>query len=206
MSLRVLGLDLSYTGTGIGRINDNGASVRTIRPGARTGIERLNWIVCEIAEEFRWLPDLAVIEAPFVGKNPETGLMLGELHGCVKRELYRHDIAYAMVVTQHLKMYATGSGASTVEKAAIIHAVRGRYADRLGGPSAVRDDNEADAFILAALGRHAYGQPLAPVPAEHARAIKAVKWPTLSPQPGAAPLSAQAPGWDSIARPEGALL
>jgi Holliday junction resolvasome RuvABC endonuclease subunit len=210
MSLRVLGLDLSYAGTGVGRINDEGASVRTIRPGARDGDERLDWIVCEIEEEFRWLPDLAVIEAPFIGKNPETGLQLGELHGCVKRSLYRHDIARVRVVTQHLKMYATGSGASTVEKAAVIHAVRSRYADQLGGPSAVQNDNEADGFVLAAMGRHAYGQPIAPVPVECARALRSVKWPTLrlgatSSRLGAA-TSPVAPGWDTIARPEGALL
>lgn len=205
MSLRVLGLDLSYAAVGVARTHNRDGEqlgVRTITSGSRRGDERVHHIVSEISEEFRWQPRLAVIERPFVQHN-NTTIALAELHGVVKRALYLHEIPYVYVAPTTLKFYATGDGHA--DKAAIMHAMRARYADLLGGPSRLQTNDEGDALTLVALARHAYGQALAPVPARNAIAVKTDRWPTLGSQPGAASFPV-APGWDSITKPAGALL
>lgn len=209
-ALRVLTLDLSYAQTGVARILPppdgeppppgwNPLSVRSIRSGPRSGLTALDWMCCEVEEEFRWRPQLCAIEMlPIVHNNNVT--YLAELHGAIKRSLYRHDIPVVLVHNQKLKMYATGSGSNKVEKAEVMAAVRSRYAGVMGGPAAVRTNDEADAAVMAAMCAHAYGQPLAQVPAENARAIRGVDWPSVGM------LSSRAPAFESIERPAGALL
>lgn len=201
MSLRVLGLDLSYAATGMAATHDLDGPrlhVRTINPGARRGDERIDWLVGEICEELRWLPDVAVIEGLFVA-NVNNSLQLAELHGCVKRELYRHDVPYVLVAPSTLKVYASGNGKA--DKAEVLHAIRARYADALGGPSQIQTNDEADAQTLLAMGLHSYGQPLAPVPLRNAAALKSVRWPTLTGSASPVPVA-----FADIAKPDGALL
>lgn len=207
MSLRVLGLDLSYTAVGVARTHHldveqvavrEQLGVRTITSGSRRGDERVHHIVGEIREELRWQPQLAVIERPFV-KHNNTTIALAELHGVVKRELYLHDVRYVYVAATTLKVYATGRG--DADKDLVVHMMRARHGEALGGPSRLQTNDEADALALLALALHAYGQPLVPVPAEAARAVKEERWPTLS-----ASTSPVALDFASIARPEGALL
>jgi crossover junction endodeoxyribonuclease RuvC len=204
VSLRVLGLDMSYAGTAIAATHNlvgPRLRVRTVNPGARRGDARLDYIVLETCEELRWVPDVVVMEGLFVGHN-NNSLQLAELHGCIKRELYRHDVVYVIVAPSTLKVFATGDGRA--DKAAVLHAMRARYGDAIGGPSHIQTHDDADALAALAMGCHAYGQPLAPAPAEAVRALKAVKWPTLAALAGA--YSPEAPSWDSIAKPAGALI
>jgi len=199
--IKILALDLSYVALGLAhthQLDGPAVGVRTITPGARRGDERMDYLIGEVREQFRWQPQLCVKEGLFVGQVNNT-LQLAKLHGVIERELWLHEIVYVDVAPGTLKVYANGDGKA--DKAAVLHAIRGRYADALGGPSRIRTNDDADAVTLLAMARHAYGQPLAPVPAECARALRSVQWPILGGSTSPVALD-----FASIAPPTGALL
>lgn len=177
--LRLIGLDLSLTALGVAwSHNANGEwapGVRTIRSD-ETGHRRLQDLRVRIAEAYRSDPHLAVVEGGFVN-NPGVTLVLAELAGIIKHDLWMHNIAYVLVAPKTRAKYAAGHGGA--EKAEVLHAVRHRYGFVLGGPSAFRDDNQSDAWTLVSMAYHHYGQPLAPVGVKQAEALASVKWPTL---------------------------
>lgn len=77
----------------------------------------------------------------------------------------------AAVAPDTLKVYATGDGHA--DKRAVQTAIERRY------NLSLRNDNEADAVTLAAMGAHAMGAPLADVPFRMARALTSVQWPRM---------------------------
>lgn len=172
---RVLGLDLSLTGTGICRIGAQGVELlQTVRPGKRTGHERIAYILEEIRAAQRQASlDLVVIEGPSYGSqgaqrghHERAGLWWLVTHG-----LYARGRSYAVVAPKARAKYATGSGNDG--KAAVLAAVRERYAGR----ARPADDNQADALVLAHMGVDHLGGYFVDVPEHNRRALARADWP-----------------------------
>ena len=94
-------------------------------------------------------PDLVVIEGYSIGSHRSTLLTLGEAGGVMRAALFRLGCDVMEVPPASLKRFATGRGNATKQQmiqAAIDQGVRGSC-----------DDNEADAYHLARMGRIAHG-------------------------------------------------
>jgi crossover junction endodeoxyribonuclease RuvC len=119
-------------------------------------------------------PDLVVVEKPLqVAGQGDTSVRLGEIHGAIKHWLFAKGLTYVDVNLVHVKQYATGKG--NAQKRDVLAAIIARYGQLLH----VHTDHEADAVSLLAQALDAYGQPLASVPPNHAKAVHATKWPQL---------------------------
>jgi Holliday junction resolvasome RuvABC endonuclease subunit len=172
---RVLGLDLSLTGTGIARIGGDGVELlTTVRPGKRTGHERLQYILDAIGQGSTYQQlDLVVIEGPSYGSqggqqghHERAGLWWLVTHG-----LYAVGRSYAVVAPKARAKYATGNGNDG--KPAVLAAVRERY----GHLAEVHNDNEADALALAAMGVDYLHGDIPAVPAVNRNALIKAAWP-----------------------------
>jgi hypothetical protein len=95
---------------------------------------------------------------------------LAGLHWLVRHGLWRRDVPYVVVVTQHLKIYATGRG-TEMDKDDVLAAVIKRYPK-----TDVAGNDGADALSLAAMGADYMGAPLVVMPESHRRAIRMVNW------------------------------
>lgn len=176
---RVLGLDLSLSGTGIARLGAEGVEVlRTVRPGKRVGHERIEFILSAIDDTQRGQDlDLVVIEGPSYGNQGDGQRQRGHheragLWWLVTHSLYARGRSYAVVSPAGRAKYATGDGRSG--KSVVTAAVRATY----GHLTTVHNDNEADALALAAMGVHHLGGHVADVPATHSDALRRAAWPS----------------------------
>lgn len=168
--LRVIGLDLSLTSTGL----SDGQSVHVIQtyPGEplEARLDRLvRGVVSFALSPTQWtdrhpqgmLADLAVIEAGAFSRGAQSGAaeILSALRIMVRHRLWRLDVPFAMVAPTTLKLYAAGSGKAT--KREMAAALYGRHGLDLQ-PVKVKDGryDMADAFALAAMGRDRVGQPI----------------------------------------------
>ncbi|WP_100499391.1 hypothetical protein [Geodermatophilus chilensis] len=175
--LPVVGVDLSLQATGIA----TAAGVRTIGSSGRQGaslrvrharLADLATQVClAVTEAAAPRMALVVLEAPAYDSRTGHQHDRSGLWWLVVDELLAAGHLVAEVTTGGLKKYATGKGVG--KKAAIVSAVTARYGVVFG------DDNQADAFVLRAMGMHRYGHPLATVPKTHAAALDAVAWPDV---------------------------
>lgn len=180
--LRVIGLDLSLTGTGIAATHSGAGEPRlwcsTITPRRRPTLtkidhDRLHDAISVIMKAAGCRPDVVAIEEPLLLDKGDTSLRLAELHGAVKHWLWSRSFPYVDVHLSKVKVYATGKGGAA--KPAVLSSVISTYGRLLH----VGSYDEADAMSLLAMTLDAYGQPLAEVPDTHRRAIKDVKWPQL---------------------------
>ncbi len=171
--MKIIGLDLSLTSTGVAGIVDGCAwTARVVPPAGITGCERLHWISRELGD---WTADLTVIEGPAYGTqrvNQRGHHERAGLWWMVRCQLWRAGQPAAVVTPTCLKRYATGRG--NAPKDAVLAAAIRRYRDlEFDG------NDQADALILAAMAADHYGQPLAPVAAVNRQALAAVDWPGL---------------------------
>lgn len=189
-ALKVLALDLSLTATGWAAVASHATpviQVGTMNSGKMTGDDRVRHIVQHIhALCAAYTPHLVVIERKLAASGRTgTALDLAELHGVVRFYLAPR-VLYTYIQQGKVKIYATGSGAADKGKTGVALAVERRY----GHLIQVQDDNQADAFTMAAAACHHYGHPLAEVPQTHARALVGIDWPTLPGFPSSEPGSA----------------
>lgn len=174
MTPLVIGLDLSLTATGVARWGPDGLQLATIDGRKMTGLPRLQMIRSEVS---RWTrdADLVVIEGLQPAGHTSAAAYANEragAHWLVLDRLAYLALPVAEVPSAKLKGYALGvGGGSKATKAAVVAAVVRRY------DASPNNDNEADACVLAAMGRHHLGVPPAPVPKQHANWLTAVKWP-----------------------------
>lgn len=181
--LRITALDLSLTATGIAvthdQVGEPRLSCRTVTPRRRPTLNvidhaRLHELFQAVAAALVSRPDLVVVEfLPHVAGTGGVALRMAELHGALKHFMWSKGHRYVDVEPQHLKTYATGRGNAKKEQ------VREQVTARYGGLLHVGSYDEADATALLAMALDAYGQPLAPVPDHHRKAIAKVRWPDL---------------------------
>lgn len=181
----VIGLDIALVNSGVAGPD----WTDHIRTGTLRGEARLDTIL-ERASSFYRHADLVVIEAPAFGRALQAGHdEMAAARWIIRLDLYRRAIPCAVVNPHSRTIYALGharpkhpqSGRALTAaeaKGAVRDAVAERYGIHTEG--ATRYD-QADAYILAAMGLHWLGYPLAEVPATHSRALDGVAWPTKTP-------------------------
>jgi len=191
--LRVVGLDLSTAATGIAATHaSTGEShlwasvLDTSKRPLHTQTDIIDVAVrraCGYGSGNRPLSavgvDLVVIEGTF-SRGSASDYPLHHVRANVTQWLSRRGLAYVDVSPATLKIWATGSGASSgdnkVTKQQVVEAIIAAYGGLLNIP---RDDNACDAVALMSMGLAAYGQPLAEVPETHRRALDSIRWPQL---------------------------
>ena len=172
--LRVLGLDLSLTCTGIAGITDDSPWADHITTGLR-GHDRLAAIRTGLREH---TADLWVIEGLAYDAHDTERAGAG-LHWIIRHALWRRGQRYVLIPPATLKKYATGNGAASKEDMLLA-------AERAFPGAHVAGNDEADALWLAHAGRDRYGAPTVRIPAPRRALLTAVKkgrpvidWPAL---------------------------
>ena len=185
--MKIVGCDPSLTCTGVVGLTLGVAyplvvrSLRTPSDGAAAASLRVRWNRIgvinhrfgEILDKLDDLPGplVVVMEAHDFQTSRETG---GHAHdrGGLWWQLAGTAFAYGAQVVQihppQLKIYATGNGRA--DKPEVQAAAEATYGISFA------NDNEADAYILAAIGCEVAGRPLADVGPERRRALDAVHW------------------------------
>jgi len=140
----VVGIDLSYTATGIIWLRD-GEILRqkVIKFPKLKGWERIDNITYDIDRLLHDArPDLICIEGYSFGSTFGMGVTIGELGGIVRyNSLYSEDYKYIDVAPTQLKKFATGKGIG--KKELIMMKVLKEYGIEF------EDNNLCDAFVLA---------------------------------------------------------
>jgi len=156
---KVLGADLSLTGTGIVVLQGDNIIVQELikskpptEKNPTTEIERIIGIknrIIEIIEDGS-APDLVVIEGvALMVKNATALVQLSGLNYMLREYLYSRKIPFLIAVPTTLKKFITGSGKA--KKDMMMLEVYKRYGVSL------TDDNECDAYSLAKLGMAVLG-------------------------------------------------
>lgn len=195
--LRMVALDLSTAATGIASTNDpDGVPFPHTYTVPGTAGRPLHEQIALIKRSVRrscgwrpghgavWVPDLVVIEGTFSRNNAHASdYPLHALHACVKQALWDRKIPYVDVSNGTVKMWATGTGATSgpnkVTKDKVVAAVIANYGKTITINPA--DDNQCDAVALLTLGMEKYGQPIGPYVSDkpRRRAFKNIAWPAL---------------------------
>lgn len=165
-ALRVLGLDLSLTATGV--CLTDGITL-TIKTRQKDGDRRLVHIADALTSMIGdgSTVDLAVIED--LPKHAMAAGITGMVHGVARSVLLRAGIPYALVVPATLKAFATGKGAG--DKTPMVMAAYKRAGREFG------DDNQCDAWWLRAAGLDWYDAPEFTLPQAQRERLAKVAWP-----------------------------
>lgn len=179
--VRVIGLDLSLTSTGMAFI-DYGllAGVDRIKTTGKKGDDlaarqkRLNGIQQEVFEAVNnYEPHLVVVEAPSYGSQHGAQHDRSGLWWLVVDMLHEMDLHVATVSPNGRAKYGTGKG--NAGKDEVLSQVVRRYSS---AEVDIRDNNEADAVILAAMGARRLGEPIdGDLPKTHLAAMDGAAWP-----------------------------
>lgn len=185
--MRIMGLDLSITCTGVAFPD---SSTAAIKPRGK-GYDRLLSIEERLCTALRLArPQLAVVEDIRAGLKGDAAKVIPMVHAVAILALGRAGVPYVLVNASTLKLYATGYGGAdkaAMAVAALTYAGR-EFPDDKGG-------DQCDAWWLRAAGHAAYGGPVVRVPRANMDALRAVAWPRLASAPApvfAPPLPMQA--------------
>lgn len=161
--MRVLGLDLSLTSSGVAMPD---GTLHTIRTTRSDGDRRLRDIADTIGQTLHGV-DLAVVED--LPTHAHGAGIVGQVHGAVKVELIRAGVPYLLVAGASLKVFATGRGNSPKPE------LRMELFKRTGID--VTDNDQVDAAWLRLLGLDLCGQPELDLPKTHRRALDKLALP-----------------------------
>jgi len=128
--------------------------------------------------------DFVVIEGAAYSKNNQGADALAAMRWMVRHDLWKRGIPYTVITPSKRITYATGTTVhydennvrlkGTALKALVRAAVGERYGIHTEGTA---KSDEADAYVMLAMGLHWLGHPLAEVPAKHAAALAGCQWP-----------------------------
>jgi crossover junction endodeoxyribonuclease RuvC len=185
--VKVTGLDLSLTGSGVATISAVSDNVRApyatveehgsrpTTPDLTARGARLRSVAAPVIRACHG-SDLVMIEDLYMGSGTGGQLDRAGLWWIVVNSLTATGACVVPVTNNHLKMYAIGKGGGKgTDKDYVLAAVIRRY------PTvAVQSNNTADALVLAAMGARHLGCPIDPdLPETHLRAMRAVHWPVV---------------------------
>lgn len=193
--MRVVGLDISLSSTGFADITNlypdavrYGLRSRSIATEASgTSLRGIHSRMSEISDRITRLiysgdhtPSLAVVEGPSMASLNGSHNLSGNWWRVVGR-LLDNGIPVVQVAPGSLKLYATGSGSmrgpSKVTKQMIVNAVNDRY-DVGDVRLRAKDNDRADAIVLAAIGARLLGHPIDPtIPPANLRALTKIRLP-----------------------------
>ncbi|MEU0671318.1 hypothetical protein ABZ330_00200 [Streptomyces sp. NPDC006172] len=177
---KVIGLDVAMGTTGIA----GEGWTDYVRAKGTSQHSRFEQQLAGIADHVRHA-SLVVIEGAAYGHNNQGADALAAMRWMVRHDLWRRRIPYAVVTPGQRMIYAVGTAAptdpdtgkrlkGTALKGALREAVASTYGIVTEGTAKY---DEADAYILLAMGLHWLGLPLAVVPDTHRRALDSVRWP-----------------------------
>lgn len=156
MTVKVTGLDLSMTQTGVCHTGDElgitGPCWHVIKP-KRVKDARLDEIVTQVMSHAAG-SDLVLIE--MLPPNMKGAGITGMVQGIVRLELQRAGTPYGDVGPSSLKKYATGKGGASKTEMALAALTRGGVQ--------ITNDNACDAWWLWAMASDHLGQPVFPLP------------------------------------------
>ncbi len=178
---RVIGLDVSLTSTGVAgptwALTVHGPSLAKTPKGTRPDYEaywhRIRTVRRHLID-FIDGAELVVIEGLAFSQNDPTADQRDALWWYLVGRCITRSIAYAVVSTGTLKVYATGNGRASKED--VVQEVQRRRPD-----VEFKGNDQADALCLAAMGCEHLGHPVVALPQTHRRALDAVHWP-VSPR------------------------
>ncbi|MBQ1122600.1 hypothetical protein [Streptomyces sp. B15] len=173
LGLRVIGLDLSLTSTGVAL--PDGTTYR-IRTRAKDGDRRLLHIRGSIRHDLAThRPHLAVVED--LPRHAMGAGVTAMVHGVVRAELLAAEVPYATVVPATLKAFACDHGRA--EKAQLADAAYLAAGVQFPGDPG---GDQCDAWWLRAAGHDHYGSPLFPLPPAQRQRLSKVDWPDIERQ------------------------
>ncbi len=163
--MRIAGIDPGLAATAIAGPGSNDV-IALLKTKPKDSLDyRLSEIEHFVSRSFaEWLfrPHLVVIEGPSLNSPGRLALVRqGEVRGVIRLACFRLLIPILEIPPASLKKHATGNGRA--EKHEMLDAARWRAPAGL----IVHNDDEADAWLLRAMGRQAYG--LDPVVLDHER-------------------------------------
>jgi len=165
--LKVLGLDLSITATGIA--HPNGVT-ETIKTRSDDGDRRLLQIRGYLRKAVDAGIDLAVLED--LPTHAHGAGITGMVHGAVRAVLMGASVPYVLVTPATLKSYATGKGNAGKPDMAV--AAFKRSGAEFG------DDNQVDSWWLRHAGLDHYGFAEFELPQTQRSRLDKVDWPDMS--------------------------
>ena len=146
--MRIMGLDLSITCTGVSY--PDGTTQAVVPSKNVTGDDRLEYIADHVGLGARTAgAELVVIEGLAGYYKGEASRVIPMLHGAIRLELKRSRVPYMSLYPPSLKKFATGSGGAD-KTAMAIAALK-----RLGREYGTHDECDADWLRIA--GRIVYG-------------------------------------------------
>lgn len=166
----IIGLDPSFTATGVAKIDGESVAFRTLPPARGTGLERAVEVRENILSAIYPGCAMVVIEGLAFSRNDPSSQERAFLHYSVREHLKDLGIACYVVPPTTLKKFVTGKGVA--EKNLMLLEVYKRW-----GISA-NNDNEADSIGLAMIGACIAGQRQ-PATAAQREALDAI----LNPKP-----------------------
>ena len=197
--IRVIGLDLSLTSTGIARLELDehgtitGSHTDTVTSGPPEEqtlpqrVRRVDYVAgCVMAAALgaypRWeidpvqRPHLIVVEGASFGSTTGQAQERAWLRGAVYLGLYELGLECVEVAPTSLKLYATGNGRAS--KTHVVQSVRQHYGEHFDIPLCKADGREdvADAIALVAMGARSIGHPIDPDHPKRTRAMRTPKW------------------------------
>jgi crossover junction endodeoxyribonuclease RuvC len=188
--IRVAGIDLSLSSTGVARAAISGDHIATAteritsQPTDRISSDpigqgltgrwlRLDYIAERVVNAIG-APDLVLIESPtYSGQVTGSAHDRAGLWWIVLDRLQADGCCVVEIQPSHLKIYAAGHGRA--EKRYVIAGARSAWGHQFDLPPGPGADDMADAVALAALGAHLLGRPLTPLPHDRARAVALTK-------------------------------
>ncbi|OKJ06886.1 hypothetical protein AMK19_23390 [Kitasatospora sp. CB01950] len=171
----VIGLDVAIGTTGVAGVGWTEA-IHANQPGLQA---RMVHQLTQIKEYVR-RADFVVIEgAAFSRSHLQGADQLSAMRWMVRLELWKRGIPYAVCPPDNRTIFATGKArwkglTPTQVKAKVREAVAEQYGIECEGRWRY---DQADAYVLLAMGLAHLGHPLAELPATHTRALDGVAWP-----------------------------
>lgn len=177
---KVIGLDVAMGTTGIA----GEGWTDHVRAKGSSQHSRFEQQLTGIADHIRHA-HLVVIEGAAYGHNNQGADALAAMRWMVRHDLWKRRIPYAVVTPGQRMIYAVGTAAPTdpdtgkrlkgdALKGALRDSVATTYGIHTEGPARY---DEADAYVLMAMGLHWLGWPLAVVGDDRRRALDSVRWP-----------------------------
>ncbi|MFF6940419.1 hypothetical protein [Streptomyces lavendulae] len=175
----VIGLDVALSASGVAGAGWTD-KVRCTSPSRHA---RLSYQLDGLAEFYRNADYVVVEGAAFSRGNTQGADVLAAIRWMVRLDLWKRHIPYAVVTPTKRITYATGSTVHKDENGirlkgpALKGLVRDAVAERYGiHTEGVCRYDEADAYVLLAMGLDHLGHRLADVPPSHARALTGCDW------------------------------
>lgn len=172
-----IGLDLSLTGTGIAVISPDAVTTYTVGSKGHDGDTypvRQQRLATMKSRVLQHVPDsesvILAMEGPSFGSTGGSAHERAGFWWLIYSALAERGQQVTVIVPSSLKRYATGAGGAS--KDTVLAAVVRRYLD-----VDVRNNNESDALVLAAMLARHHGYPLeASLPKAQLSGMEKVRW------------------------------